>query len=71
MRKSKFHVKKAKNGELYWTLVASNGRQICKSSETYKSKQNVKKSIEATRKAFYNITTDAVVTISSFIEWHD
>jgi len=37
-------IKKSKNKELYWQFW-KNGREICRSSETYKRKASVKRAI--------------------------
>lgn len=45
-RKGHYVILKAKNKELYWQFW-KNGREIARSSETYKRKASVYKSIEA------------------------
>lgn len=44
MRKLKFKIGKAKNGQWYFNIVASNGN-ILATSETYKTRNGVKKAI--------------------------
>lgn len=45
-RKGHYVICKAKNKEIYWQFW-KNGREIARSSETYKRKAGVKKSIAA------------------------
>lgn len=49
MKKPKFEIKNAKNGETYFVLKAANGEVIA-TSETYKSKQGLKNGILAVKK---------------------
>lgn len=39
--------------EFYWNLIASNGREICRSSETYTRKENAAKSMKTAANLFY------------------
>ena len=45
----KFKIKKAINGQYYWTFVSSNGQTIC-TTETYTTKQNAKTAAETVKK---------------------
>ncbi len=40
-----YYIKKDMASQYYWILKSSNGEIVCKSSESYISKDNVKKSI--------------------------
>ena len=40
-----YYIKKDSKDEYYWILKSSNGETVCKSSESYESKQGVKKSL--------------------------
>lgn len=40
-----YYIKKDSGGEYYWILKSNNGETVCKSSESYDSKQGVKKSL--------------------------
>ena len=42
----KIQILKSKNGQFYWRIVARNGR-ILATSETYKSKQACKRTVDA------------------------
>lgn len=44
MRKLKFKIEKAKNGQWYFNIVASNGN-ILATSETYKTRNGLNKAI--------------------------
>lgn len=44
-----YYLKKDSKGEYYWILKSTNGEIVCKSSESYESKQGVKKSITWTQ----------------------
>ena len=50
MKKSKFVIKKDKKGQLYFIVVASNGKTLC-TSESYTSLTNCKKGIAAVQRA--------------------
>lgn len=39
--------------EYYWNIIASNGREIARSSETYSRKSNAVKSIKVVAAIFY------------------
>ncbi len=39
-----YYIKKDSQAQYYWILKSSNGETVCKSSESYESKQGVKKS---------------------------
>lgn len=38
--------------EYYWNIIASNGREICRSSETYARKANAVKSMKTAARVF-------------------
>jgi len=40
-----YYIKKDKDSYYYWILKSSNGETVCMSSESYTTKENVKKSI--------------------------
>lgn len=40
-----YHIKKDTQAKYYWILKSSNGETVCRSSESYDSKQGVKKSL--------------------------
>lgn len=44
-----YYIKKDASSDYYWILKSSNGETVCKSSESYESKQGVKKSISWTQ----------------------
>lgn len=44
-----YYIKKDSAGDYYWILKSSNGKTVCKSSESYETKQVVKKSITWTQ----------------------
>ncbi len=44
-----YYIKKDTKSEYYWILKSSNGETVCKSSESYESKQGAKKSIQWTQ----------------------
>lgn len=44
-----YYIKKDLKGEYYWILRANNGETVCKSSESYDSKQGAEKSISWTQ----------------------
>lgn len=41
-----YYIKKDTSNYYYWILKSSNGETVCKSSESYDSKQGVKKSVQ-------------------------
>ncbi len=41
-----YYLKKDLSYQYYWILKSSNGETVCKSSESYDTKQGAKKSIE-------------------------
>ena len=43
------HLKKSRDGQFYWVAIAKNGKQVCKSSETYKTKNGAKKSVRSSK----------------------
>lgn len=43
--------------EYYWNIIASNGKEIARSSETYSTKANAVKSIKAAGRAFWEECT--------------
>ena len=45
----KYKIKKSKDNQYYFTVVADNGRVLV-TSETYKQKQSAEKAIEAIKK---------------------
>ena len=45
-----YYIKKDSKDEYYWILKSSNGETVCKSSESYDSKQGASKSISWTQK---------------------
>lgn len=55
----KAKVKKAKNGEWYWTLVARNGRNICTPGETFKTRYSAERNLQTVTAAF-NKSIDTV-----------
>ncbi len=40
-----YYIKKDASSDYYWILKSNYGETVCKSSESYESKQGVKKSI--------------------------
>jgi len=40
-----YYIKNDSKGDYYWILKSNNGETVCKSSESYESKQGIKKSI--------------------------
>lgn len=40
-----YYIKKDTSNGYYWILKSNNGETVCKSSESYDSKQGVKKSV--------------------------
>ena len=42
----KVELLKSKNNEFYWRIFAGNGRELCRSSETYKTRRPCVKSIK-------------------------
>lgn len=43
----KFKVKRAKNGEVYGQIIAANGKELFRTSETYKRRAGVMKAFDA------------------------
>ncbi len=50
MRRPRFEIRTAKNGQAYWVLLAGNGEPVA-TSETYTSRQACEKGIRAVRRA--------------------
>lgn len=43
---ARYYIKKDSRNEYFWILKSNNGETVCKSSESYESKQGVKVSIK-------------------------
>lgn len=65
MKKTKIKILKAVNGEYYWAAFAKNGKEIGKSSETYKNRGGVLKSIRIMKSMFFNVEKVSVIDTTS------
>lgn len=54
MATNRFIIKKTKDGQFYWVLIATNGKIIARSFDLYRTKVAAENGIESTRRNSYD-----------------